>query len=123
MVLLMISTKATETIDQLLTLTFIPPNVISMFSNSQSVWLLIISNICEQSCLNYFMGNVYGFVFSKTHLLLNTITNQPRALKPLDNHFIFAYFLFYLLTKMLMFIICLCCCCYCYPTDWLNNTL
>ena len=48
----------------------------------------------------------------------NHPTSQRFCIKPLSNHFIFAYFLFYLLTKMLMFVICFCCswccCCYCY---------
>ena len=114
----MISRKVTETIDQLLALTCIPPNTIFIFSNTLlRFWLLIISKICEKSCSNYFMGRNDIWIVASLEFHLHSKTIQQAkgwCIKPLSNHFIFAYFLFYLLTKMLMFIICLCCCCYCY---------
>ena len=67
--------------------------------------------------LKLFHGHNGFWIISSPNLftLKTHQTNQPDVLKPLSNHFIFTYFLFYLLTKMLMFIICLCCCCcYCY---------
>ena len=118
----MISRKVTETIDQLLALTCIPPNTIFIFSNTLlRFWLLIISKICEKSCSNYFMGRNDIWIVASLEFHLHSKTIQQAkgwCIKPLSNHFIFAYFLFYLLTKMLMFVICFCCswccCCYCY---------
>ena len=111
----MISRKVTETIDQLLALTCIPPNTIFIFSNTLlRFWLLIISKICEKSCSNYFMGKNDIWIVASLGFHLHSKTIQQAkgwCIKPLSNHFIFAYFLFYLLTKMLMFVICFCCSC------------
>ena len=80
--------------------------------------LLFISKIFMKNHVqNYFMReNGFWIASSLFHLLQKSIKdeNSPEVLKPLSNNFICAYFLFHLLTKMLMFIICLCCCCYCY---------
>ena len=112
----MISRKVTETIDQVLALTLYPQTSFSFFPTLLKILALNHIKHLWKIMFKLFHGhNGFWIISSRSLFTLKTHqTNQTDVLKPLSNHFIFAYFLFYLLTKMLMFIICLCCCCYCY---------